>query len=39
MTLLDAYLRQRRRAQNRLWFGFAAANLACAGMAWLLLTL
>ena len=32
MSLLEAYLLQRRRAQVRMWLGFAAVNLACVGM-------
>lgn len=37
MSLLDAYLRKVRRERIRLWFGFTAANLACLGIALLML--
>ena len=32
MSALEAYLVQRRRAEQRVWLGFIAANLACVGM-------
>ena len=31
MTLMESYLNQRRRAVNRMWVGYALANLACLG--------
>ena len=39
MSLLEAYMQQRRRAQTRLWLGYTAANLACIGMLLLMLYL
>lgn len=37
MSLLEAYLTQRRRAEQRMWLGFIAANAACGAMIWLML--
>lgn len=37
MSLLEAYLEQRRREQMRTWILFAAANLACVAMLLLML--
>jgi hypothetical protein len=37
MSPLEAYLLQRRRAQVRLWLGYAAANLVCVAMLLLML--
>ena len=31
MTLMESYLIQRRRAVNRMWVGYALANVACLG--------
>jgi hypothetical protein len=37
MSLLEAYMLQRRRAQIRMWVGYAAVNLACLGMILLMM--
>jgi hypothetical protein len=37
MSLLEAYLVERRKAQRRLWLGYTAANVACVAMLLLML--
>jgi len=37
MSLLEAYMLQRRREQLRLWLGYSAISLTCIGMVVLML--